>query len=462
MRVVAFILALICVAFPARAEEDSALPKGLKIDSYLTLQANALDNADLGTADNDRRDTFLTQARVRASYRFNKNMLGLVDARAVGIGGDSGGEDETGRINTNEDYLELRQFWLKYSAGDAAVQAGRQRIKEEAALWWNRDIEAALVLYEGDRLNGFAGIAQAFDDYRTTDSFRASQEDRLRVMGETSWQWRDDHFLEGRFLYEDDHSGTRNTGDVIRTHERDDEDGKFVWAGVRSSGIFKGVLADSIKYKIDTIALKGDETEETSSGIAGTDFRTVTGRNDRDVFGWGFDARADIGLGRPVLRLGYAFGSGDDGSDTDHEFRQSGLHSNSSRPGVSSGSVYDYGEVLRPELSNLHIFTLGGGLPFGDFGDLNLFYHYYRLDENATDMRSSLVSAPLNGSDKFVGQEADVILNLSLSKVFDLENTALKGVNLRTSFGVFRAGDAYGAAEGENAVRAFSELVFRF
>jgi hypothetical protein len=118
--------------------------------------------------------------------------------------------------------------------------------------------------------------------------------------------------------------------------------------------------------------------------------------------------------------------------------------------------------VLRPELSNLHILTVGAGVPVGDASDINMLYHYYRLSEKATSLRSGSVAAALNGQDKDLGQAFDIIFNSNLTREFDLKTTPVEIIKFRASAGVFDAGDAYGAADDETAARVFTELLFSF
>ena len=64
----------------------------------------------------------------------------------------------------------------------------------------------------------------------------------------------------------------------------------------------------------------------------------------------------------PSITLGYAFGSGDSNPNDrrNTEFRQTGLQSNERRWAGVADFKY-YGEGLDPELSNLHILTVGLG-----------------------------------------------------------------------------------------------------
>ncbi len=93
----------------------------------------------------------------------------------------------------------------------------------------------------------------------------------------------------------------------------------------------------------------------------------------------------------PSITLGYAHGSGDDNPNdaTNHEFRQTGLHSNearlggipkaeilrrNARPGLEqSANIYSWPSVFRPAPTVT----------------LDLVYHYYRLNKIADEIRNA-------------------------------------------------------------------------
>src|SRR5205823_14938621 len=88
-------------------------------------------------------------------------------------------------------------------------------------------------------------------------------------------------------------------------------------------------------------------------------------RRDDDVGGFAVGARTALDSPRrwrPAFTLGDAFGSGDSnarhGEDT--AFRQTGLHRNNDRF-LGVDRFHYYGELARPELSNLHIVTASVG-----------------------------------------------------------------------------------------------------
>lgn len=117
----------------------------------------------------------------------------------------------------------------------------------------------------------------------------------------------------------------------------------------------------------------------------------------------------------PNFTLGYAYGSGD-GNPNDnrnHEFRQTGLQSNEGRLGGIPRFKY-YGEALDPELSNLQIFTAALGFRPVPNVSVDLVYHHYRLNQIASGIRNSALTAETNQDStqlsKNLGNGLDIVL----------------------------------------------------
>jgi hypothetical protein len=176
----------------------------------------------------------------------------------------------------------------------------------------------------------------------------------------------------------------------------------------------------------------------------------VDGFNTID--GYGVDAGAtyvfDTDL-RPSVTAGYALGTGNRGNRPDHEgFRQSGLQFNDGKFGGVTPFRY-YGEVLRPELANLFIWTVGVGVrPWGDVS-LDLVAHGYRQDE-ASDAQLTVLRAEPNGSSRDLGRELDLIIGYRPSTLF---RTMLV-------LGAFDPGDAFDPRDRAYGIRL--DIRFRF
>jgi alginate production protein len=139
--------------------------------------------------------------------------------------------------------------------------------------------------------------------------------------------------------------------------------------------------------------------------------------------GWAIDFGSTWYLGdRWYLTGAWAFGSGDgdtrDGSD--NNFRQTGLQDNNGKFGGVTSFRY-YGELVDPELANLHIGTIGIGYRFNKTSSLDILGHYYRQDEAARKLIDADLDQKANGIDRELGWEVDAILGWRPSPTWDLE-----------------------------------------
>ncbi|MFP4313024.1 MAG: alginate export family protein [Alphaproteobacteria bacterium] len=460
----------------AMAQEDNSFYDKLDIDALLNFQYIGEENNDLGSSNEDYEDSISEQFQLLIGANFTPDIYGFFHGRALNIDGETGFDDDTGdAIPLDQSFLELRQLYLRFEDlfdyDPAYIQVGRQRIREPRAIWWNSDQDLIKAGIDSTLFSAFLAAGENLSSYRnnTDIDFQADDEDRFRVLGEASWQYTYNHFFETRFLYEDDHSGLESVGTLIPANDRDDEDQELFWAGVRAAGEFTNFdnPYPRIKYRADLIGLTGEKSL-LSTVSAGTDFRSVTGGRTRDVRAWAFDGNLlfnpfeELGV---VFGLGYAFGSGEDdpnGTGTSNEFRQSDLDGNSSRLGLERNQQRNYGEVLRPELSNLHIANAGVAVPFSEYSDVAVNYFYYHLDEETTRLHSSSISAPMNNSDKEVGHAIDVGLYVDLDDEFNFELPYTRDVDFRAVFGSFIPGDAYQPNDTDKAFRIFTEVKFRF
>ena len=463
----------LCSVFSVGALADSS--SAFRIKTSLKGQYTYNGNDDLDTLDAKSRDAEVLELKSTFYGDITDRISFATQARAVKNYGDGGSIDsDTGEAAGNKDFIELRQYWLKYrglaGVSPLGIRVGRQRIREERSLWWNRDFDAVSLEYDATLFSGFLTLGQNQFEYRTSrNSFDEEDQGILRFLGQTSWQWRPENFLEARFAWQDDHSGINRTGYVMTSGDVDSEDSDLFWAGVRVAGDVSALDSyrfANMTYRADAIGLVGSQdTESSTPNIDET--RTVTGSTQQDVSAWAVDLGVDLALSgerKPVVSLGYAYGSGDDDTsdNDDHNFRQTGLDGNTSYMAGASGSSYNYGSVLRPDLSNIHVLTAGLVVPILKDSDVSMKYHYYRLAEDATSLATSGINASLNGTDKDLGHGLDVMLNVDVSEELNIARRGFDKIGLKTTLGTFKAGEAYGSAEDEIAVRGQVDLSFRF
>ena len=258
---------------------------------------------------------------------------------------------------------------------------------------------------------------------------RRNFEDDLHTLYDTSIDVAMVTFKPGRALRVEASVGRENfiDWDLLNSNPKDRNDTYMLYSEYR--GIENIKLAGYAVYRDDNLHQEGQPfllgarsigypTERTNYWI---DLAHVRGEDEegRKLRGYAVNLGgtyrfADLPF-NPSFTLGYAFGSGDDPGDssTNNEFRQTGLGSNEMRfSGVSELKIY--GEVLDPELSNLHIFTAGLGFRPAEDVYLDLVYHHYELDQFADELRNSAITAQLNPNainpSKNVGDALDVVL----------------------------------------------------
>jgi alginate production protein len=156
------------------------------------------------------------------------------------------------------------------------------------------------------------------------------------------------------------------------------------------------------------------------------------------VRGWAYDFGASFELPfafKPYLTVGLARGSGGK-----RKFRQTGLHGNNGKFRGNSRFRY-YGEVLRPDLSNMQIATAALGIPIGEDGWIETVWHRYRQPTPNDRIAGSRLDIDPLGSSGRIGNELDIIASYRPKSGWDFELTG----------GAFRAGSAFGSEEGRKA-----------
>ena len=144
------------------------------------------------------------------------------------------------------------------------------------------------------------------------------------------------------------------------------------------------------------------------------------------VKGFGFDLAAmyvfkDLPL-EPSIYAGYAVGEGDgDLSDgVEGTFRQSGLQRNNDRFNGVAGFRY-YGNLFRPELSNMEITTVGIGVRPSARSSVDLLFHTYRQDVAYPLLRTSRLRYDPNGLDPDLGVGVDLVIGLEDWRPWEFE-----------------------------------------
>jgi len=349
---------------------------------------------------------------------------------------------------TSTKALERGQMWLyadRVLADPLALQAGRIALIEPRTWWWDENLDAVR-LYAG-RSNWLVetGLARELGRKSTEEShIDPEQEGVARWFGRAAYEWRRRHALEAYWLHSRDGSPQPAPGTVLAEDEADPSDARLSWFGLRATGDQRLGAAQRIGYWLDGAWVSGRETV-TDFRDAGTDQVSVTRLSDQSVRGQAVDAGIMWtlpGAWRPTLTAAYARGSGDGDSrdGVDHAYRQTGLHENKARYRGVNRFRY-YGELLRPDLSNLEIRTVAFGFRFLPRSSLEIVLHDYRQIHPSRSAPSDRLDASPRGVDRSLGRELDFILGVR----------EWERIELAARFARFRAGSAFGERSGEHA-----------
>ena len=149
--------------------------------------------------------------------------------------------------------------------------------------------------------------------------------------------------------------------------------------------------------------------------------------------------------------VGYAMGSGDaTPGSTDGGFQQTGFADNNGKfDGVTSFRYY--GELVDPELANLHVLTAGIGTRIAEKTSLDLVFHHFRQDEEVASFVKTDLDRKPSGLDDDIGVEVDLILGSRYWNNLHLEIVA----------GWFHPGDAF-PIQDDDAYLGKIQLRYRF
>lgn len=344
----------------------------LTIGGEVQVELEYEDDYDLQKHDNGDIFALDTSANVEALLDLNPNAYIFAKVRTAKkyVIFD---EDRDKEFEEETKLEELNLYWENIFDLPVAIMVGRQDFDEEREWLYDENLDAVRFFLRTGSLEleySFSGfIADAprpFSD-RTNHIFFA--------------RWRQD---------EDSYVGAY----VIDIQDDSSADDSPFFVGVRAIG----EVNRNILYWLD--------------------YAYVDGVNGfLEVEGHGGDAGAayqftNLPLG-PYVYGSYAFGTGDGraGGRTDRDFRQTGYQDNNDKFfGVASFRYY--GELFRPELSNLHICTVGVGIRPVRWLSCDLLYHRYRQHTRSTTIRDSDLRADPNGLSRDIGEEIDLIVGL--------------------------------------------------
>jgi hypothetical protein len=349
--------------------------------------------------------------------------------------------------------LERGETWVRLDrlfGSNLAFKIGRQNFEEPRRWWWDDELDAVGARYRQHPWSFELGVAREVLPENLLDDFIDPEEEGvLRVLARADWRYSKNHRLGLFFLHQYDGSRTQSPGALLKTEREDESDAKLWWAGIRAMGSEPWAAYGDFSYWADAAIVAGSETLLDLEDESHRRKRVVSGKHHR-VRGWALDVGgrwASQLPARPIFILGYAFGSGDKDPDrgVDRAFRQTGLQSNDEE-------FRTYGELLRPELSNLSIPTVAVQFPFFSESHIEFAYRHFRQHHAAPFLRDARIEADPNGVSKTIGQEWMIY-----TAVKEWDRVEIEWVGA-----AFRAGRAYGPLSGKMAYSLFTKVTFSF
>lgn len=430
-------------------EEDLAPPVGqMEFSGSLELVREALRNISFEQRPSDDLRTLKQEIQLQLLYRASEQLSAFVEVKGLA---EQQFDATTQRRSEKEvERGESWLYWQRLFDGHASVKIGRQNFVEPRQWWWDADLDALRFDYARDSWHLSLGVAEAITRKSLREHFIDPEDEGvLRWLGYANWRLAPGLQLAAFYLHQRDDSARSSLNSLIETARVDESDANLRWVGLRAAGDFDGPMGSSLFYWIDAATVAGNETMVEYTNEAGGMSRVASVRQQR-VRG----RAADVGIvwklaapRVPTLSLSYARGSGDKNpnDDTDRAFRQTGLQD-------PTQEFRYYGELLRPELSNLNITSAMFGFAVTGKSRLTLGYHRFQQVQPAAFLRDARLAIAPTGENKDIGRELSL-----LAEIREWEN--LKVV---LAAATFKAGDAFGAAAGKRAKSLFFELTLEF
>lgn len=336
------------------------------------------------------------------------------------------------------------------------LQVGRINFRENREWWWDQNLDGVRLFFNRRSLHAELALAEEIMRVSSLEKqLEPEQQGVERIIGRLSYLWYPGQQIDFFFLSHNDRSARFRQGEFLFADSEDELDASLQWMGLRFTGELRLGRAGHLDYWHDAAWVRGHEWRfdfsEFSDGIL-----LVDGRQRTRVAGWAFDSglswKSRLPL-RPTFTLGYAAGSGDDdpADGTDHNFRQTGLQDNNGKFNGVDRFRY-YGEMLRPVLSNLKIFTASVGFELWRSSSIEFLYHNYRQFHASPFLQKAKIKARPNGLNTAIGDEFNIVLGLEEWQHLEIELVAA----------LFRSGAAFGVSEGQTASNLILKFDFNF
>lgn len=391
-------------------EEDE-----FRISGRITPEIQQINNLDLDNSTDDNLTRLLPEVRVDMVYEPDDDFQAVLSLE-FGLDIDHQFDDWTSneRVEVREAYILSEDI----IARDVEIQLGRQDVEDGREWLYDEQLDGIRLAYDHKEWRIEAAFMR--EGFLPNDIFD-EDENRDKV---DNW------------IFHAEYEVTRDwdiAGYVLKQNDIRQSNVSPLFFGIQS----EGRIGRSFGHWIDLSLQRGEV-------------------GNRDQKAWAIDAGLIYFLeavpARPAVFAGYARGSGGGNSDTNKEFRQTGLQDNEDRI-TGLGNLKYYGELLDPDLSNLEIMTLGGGVRPSPETSIEFVWHKYKqVVVDDSDIRGARIDVELEGDDPDIGDEIDLVAAARLGN----------GIGLETKFGWFMPGKGFDDDERGDALFGKIRLVFRF
>ena len=443
---------------PEKPPTASLFGRPLWIEGDVQARDRYKKNFDLDDATRDDTLELRHRLTLEALYSIAPHVVLFAKGRAIyepTLTLDTGERTDSKELQRREHWLFVGDVLQSVLGPGHSLQIGRLKFSDERRWWWRTRLDGVRFQYDRPQVHLELGATEDLAPKSTETRFiKPDEKDIFRVFGNAARLWKEKQRLDFFFLSHYDHSHRYSIGEIVPEHREDKKDATLVWLGGRASGEVEHGTLGKLLYFVDGAWLGGKETVY-DTGDFDAAHEVVSSRTTHHVGGFAFDARgtwATRAPARPALTLGYAFGSGDSNArrGIDSGFRQPDVSNNRDRfLGVDVFRIY--GEVVRPDLSNLHIFTGSLGCRILRSSSAELVYHFYRQAVPAPFLQSAKIPDP-TGRSSTIGHEWDLVLGLEEWPPLEV---GLIGAT-------FLAGRAYGANSRSLAEGVFVKATYSF
>ncbi|MEE9339110.1 MAG: alginate export family protein [Methylococcaceae bacterium] len=337
-------------------------------------------------------------------------------------------------------HFEAREFYVenKQLINDLplGVLAGRKQFRDDRGWWYDNQLDVAQLQFNSSLFNADVSYGGRLIDERViSESQNIGFEDSEFIIAHLDYQFYYQHHFQAYTIYQKDDFSNNRIGNVFDNNSSVNSELDLLWIGFRFNGLFSLADKSKLNYWVDFATINGSEREFTTFDLSSNQ-QVINDIRDINVsYGYGIDLGAAWKSANENwgLAANYAIGSGDSSdSNRQSSYRQPTIANNKGKI-LGNQRVRLYGELLRPELSNLQLVNVTAGHRFNEYFWLQgSYFHYWQIQADKQIDASILTISP-NGKNKEIGNEVDLTLMATWTKNFNAQLT-LSG---------FHAGDAY-------------------